>query len=72
MIRGDRGAREEKVLTPRAYLLRAISLARNELPLLIVGFSCLGVTSAAGLLIPHYQVGWGERRGEAGALHSGE
>lgn len=55
LLRGDRGVRAEKVLTPHAYLLRAISLAYSELPLIVTGFSCLAVTSIAGLLIPTYQ-----------------
>ncbi|CAI7924646.1 unnamed protein product [Closterium sp. NIES-53] len=55
-LRGDKGIRFEKVLTPRQYLLRSIGLAYKELPLIVAGFTCLAVTSGAGLLIPTYQV----------------
>ncbi|CAI5527639.1 unnamed protein product, partial [Closterium sp. Naga37s-1] len=54
-LRGDKGIRFEKVLTPRQYLLRSIGLAYKELPLIVTGFTCLAVTSGAGLLIPTYQ-----------------
>ncbi|CAI5946616.1 unnamed protein product [Closterium sp. NIES-65] len=54
-LRGDKGIRLEKVLTPRQYLLRSIGLAYKELPLIVTGFTCLAVTSGAGLLIPTYQ-----------------
>ncbi|CAI7811358.1 unnamed protein product [Closterium sp. NIES-53] len=54
-LRGDKGIRFEKVLTPRQYLLRSIGLAYKELPLIVAGFTCLAVTSGAGLLIPTYQ-----------------
>ncbi|GJP71877.1 hypothetical protein CLOP_g2672 [Closterium sp. NIES-67] len=54
-LRGDKGIRVEKVLTPRQYLMRSIGLAYKELPLIVTGFTCLAVTSGAGLLIPTYQ-----------------
>lgn len=54
-LRGDRGVRDEKAVSPRTYLMRAIGLARQELPVICVGFFCLAITSAAGLILPNYQ-----------------
>jgi len=54
VLRGDKGVREEALVSPRSYLMRAIALAYDELPLLSFGFLCLAVTSTAGLIIPNY------------------
>ena len=55
-LRGDKGVREEGVVNPRSYLIRAISLARQELGVISIGFFCLAVTSVSGLILPNYQV----------------
>ena len=55
-LRGDKGVREEGVVNPRVYLLRAISLAKQEMGIISLGFFCLAVTSVSGLILPNYQV----------------
>ena len=57
-LRGDKGVREEGVVNPRSYLIRAIALARQELGIISIGFFCLAVTYVSGLILPNYQVMW--------------
>eukprot|EP00271_Cylindrocystis_brebissonii_P005331 TRINITY_DN17326_c0_g1_i1.p1 TRINITY_DN17326_c0_g1~~TRINITY_DN17326_c0_g1_i1.p1 ORF type:complete len:952 (-),score=203.08 TRINITY_DN17326_c0_g1_i1:320-3175(-) len=55
ILRGDKGTRDENVVDAHTYLVRAIALARGELPTLVLGFLCLGVTSVSSLVLPNYQ-----------------
>ncbi|KAK3232680.1 hypothetical protein CYMTET_56981 [Cymbomonas tetramitiformis] len=54
-LRGDKGMRQEKDTPPTEYFLRALRLARPELPLFTMAFVCLGINSGANLLLPKYQ-----------------
>ncbi|CAM6128591.1 unnamed protein product [Calypogeia fissa] len=54
-LRGDKGLKEETEVDQNKFLLRAISLARQEVGLILGAFVCLGVSSASGLLLPRFQ-----------------
>ncbi|KAL3686419.1 hypothetical protein R1sor_008993 [Riccia sorocarpa] len=55
ILRGDKGLKEEGDVDQNRFLVRAISLAREELYLISCAFSCLAVSSASGLLLPKFQ-----------------
>ncbi len=55
-LRGDKGVREEQEVDQTSYLMRAVSLARNECLLLSCAFFCLMVSSVSSLILPNYQV----------------
>jgi hypothetical protein len=55
-LRGDKGVREEQEVDQTSYLMRAVSLARNECLLLSCAFFCLMVASVSSLILPNYQV----------------
>jgi hypothetical protein len=55
-LRGDKGVREEQEVDQTSYLMRAVSLARNEYLLLSCAFFCLMVSSVSSLILPNYQV----------------
>jgi hypothetical protein len=55
-LRGDKGVREEQDVDQTSYLMRAVSLARNESLLLACAFFCLMVSSVSSLILPNYQV----------------
>ncbi|KAL2630546.1 hypothetical protein R1flu_015232 [Riccia fluitans] len=54
-LRGDKGLKEEGDVDQNRFLMRAISLAREELCLILCAFFCLAVSSASGLLLPRFQ-----------------
>jgi hypothetical protein len=54
-LRGDKGIREEQDVDQTSYLMRAVSLARNESLLLACAFFCLMVSSVSSLILPNYQ-----------------
>jgi ABC-type multidrug transport system fused ATPase/permease subunit len=54
-LRGDKGVREEQDVDQTSYLMRAVSLARNESLLLACAFFCLMVSSVSSLILPNYQ-----------------
>ncbi|KAH9570634.1 hypothetical protein CY35_02G050600 [Sphagnum magellanicum] len=54
-LRGDKGVREEQEVDQTSYLMRAVSLARNECLLLSCAFFCLMVSSVSSLILPNYQ-----------------
>ncbi|KAL2623801.1 hypothetical protein R1flu_008046 [Riccia fluitans] len=54
-LRGDKGLKEEADVDQNRFLVRAISLAREELCLILCAFFCLAVSSASGLLLPRFQ-----------------
>lgn len=54
-LRGDKGLKEETDVDQNKFLMRAISLARQEVGLICGAFLCLGVSSASGLLLPRFQ-----------------
>jgi hypothetical protein len=54
-LRGDKGVREEQEVDQTSYLMRAVSLARNEYLLLSCAFFCLMVSSVSSLILPNYQ-----------------
>ncbi|BFI16174.1 protein MpABC65 [Marchantia polymorpha subsp. ruderalis] len=54
-LRGDKGLKEETEVDQNRFLMRAISLAREEVCLIFCAFACLAVSSASGLLLPRFQ-----------------
>jgi ABC-type multidrug transport system fused ATPase/permease subunit len=55
VLRGDRGVRVETNLSTVGYFQRSLQVAKTELPLLLVSFSLLALSSISRLLLPHYQ-----------------
>ena len=66
VLRGDRGVRVEQSLTTGDYLRRSVTVARSELPLLLLSFVLLAASSMSRLLLPHFQ---GEYRGSSVFLY---
>lgn len=54
-LRGDRGLKIEMEVDQNTYLLRAISLAREEACLILCAFLFLGISSFMSLVLPHLQ-----------------
>eukprot|EP01083_Nonionella_stella_P161308 528148_1 len=55
VLRGDRGVRAETALTNGGYFTRSMTIAKKELPLLMVSFGLLALSSVSRLLLPHFQ-----------------
>jgi ATP-binding cassette subfamily B protein len=55
MLRGDKGVREEAAVTNSSYFSRSLSLARPELPLLLLSFLLLALYCASSLALPNFQ-----------------
>jgi len=55
MLRGDRGVRVEASMDNTSYFKRSLAVARSEVPLLMVSFSLLAVSSVSRLFLPHLQ-----------------
>jgi ABC-type multidrug transport system fused ATPase/permease subunit len=55
MLRGDQGVRVEANLSTVGYFQRSLQVAKTELPLLLVSFFLLALSSISRLLLPHYQ-----------------
>ncbi|KAL3936128.1 MAG: hypothetical protein SGBAC_008483 [Bacillariaceae sp.] len=55
MLRGDRGVRVETSISNGGYFSRSMQIAKSELPLLLLSFVLLALSSASRLLLPHYQ-----------------
>jgi len=55
VLRGDRGVRVEASLDNSSYFRRSLSVARPELPLLLLSFLLLAGSSVSRLLLPHFQ-----------------
>ena len=55
MLRSDRGVRSEQALDNTSYFARSLRIARPELPLLLISFFLLALSSATKLLLPHFQ-----------------
>ncbi|GBG80484.1 hypothetical protein CBR_g30946 [Chara braunii] len=54
-LRGDKGIRSEMDVSHQKYLIRALSLARQEAGLITLGIFCLLVTAGSSLILPNYQ-----------------
>lgn len=54
-IRGDKGLREEKIMTNSSYFSRALQLAGSEWVLFAVAILCLIGNNGLGLMSPHIQ-----------------
>lgn len=55
VLRGDRGVRAETALTTSSYFRRTVTIAKSELPWLLVSFGLLGLSCVSRLLLPHFQ-----------------
>eukprot|EP00980_Cylindrotheca_fusiformis_P015134 scaffold4180_cov99-Cylindrotheca_fusiformis.AAC.15 len=55
VLRGDRGVRVEENISTMGYFRRSLQMAKSELPLLIVSFGLLALSSVSKLLLPHFQ-----------------
>lgn len=55
VLRGDRGVRVEESLSTMGYFQRSLQVAKTELPLLLLSFGLLALSSISRLLLPHFQ-----------------
>jgi ABC-type bacteriocin/lantibiotic exporter with double-glycine peptidase domain len=55
VMRGDKGVKLEKTISTSAYFRRSLTLCRSEIPLLLLSFFLLSLSSLTTLLLPDFQ-----------------